>query len=261
MKFLAKDRIKSNKNLFKTWLIYAVFYFFIILGVNILADKITANYENSQFGWLTCNFIIPLVTVTIIDLISAPLLTGYLRFILNAVTNKNTSISDIIIFYKTPNLYFKSVVINLCIDLVRELYTCIFNYLRNAYLVFTLSSLSPLIILAIACILLSILLFVSNYILALNPKESIFYIIKKSILIMFKNILGYIKLQLSFLGWWLLTLLIYISVSMIIPNQSSVLIKLISDISGVFMFGVGFYFYPYYNTSLAIYAKQLLESE
>jgi phage shock protein PspC (stress-responsive transcriptional regulator) len=78
---------------------------------------------------------------------------------------------------------------------------------------------------------------------------------------MFKNILGYIKLQLSFLGWWLLTLLIYISVSMIIPNQSSVLIKLISDISGVFMFGVGFYFYPYYNTSLAIYAKQLLESE
>ena len=116
----------------------------------------------------------------------------------------------------------------------------------------------PLLLIIITIILYSFL-FIANYIYVSSPALSIIEIFKKSFVIMSRNILNYYLFLLSFISWWVLNLIIFEIVIIAFGiSQGTYIFFIISGIFGNFMFGIGFYFLPYYNLSLAIFANNLI---
>ena len=259
-KALSKEIIKKNKILFKFWLILATSTFIITLIVNIIDKFIVSNNPDNFINSIAYLYYLkPVIKGLITSLFVTPFLIGYIHSMIRIINKKNVVFSDVYRFYKTPHLYLKTMVINIIIITISNLMTATVNYLSKIILGVNVTYIIFPLLLIIITIILYSFLFIANYIYVSSPALSIIEIFKKSFVIMSRNILNYYLFLLSFISWWVLNLIIFeIVIIAFRISQGTYIFFIISGIFGNFMFGIGFYFLPYYNLSLAIFANNLI---
>ena len=115
--------------------------------------------------------------------------------------------------------------------------------------------------LTILSLAISMILNFTVIIYVLFPNDSIWSSMKKSVDLIVKNIVSCIAFDLSFILWFIIPLILMIAGYFLIFNcakQLTLGMEVFYTISFPIMFGLGFYFYPFYNISKFSFCKALL---
>lgn len=252
-KLHSKKIIKNGGKKFTliTLINFIVFYFFISLPIFI-------NYINSMnkgraivlsFDITSVGFFAQFL-ISFLGMVSFAIGTIYLFTIVlqQEKSKKSTDISfDKAFWCKTVIIITIFFALRLPFDIISKLSS---NYIR----------LIALSVMSIIDIVFAFTLCVS----VLNSKSAILDIIKKTLKTFFKYILGYFGFELSFILWYIIPFILMIIIagfSLIMKYQSVFVVQMSFYLFSPLMYGIGIYFFPYYNISKLLFVKQLLDNK
>jgi hypothetical protein len=214
-----------------------------------------------QTGVISKNYLNGYILAIIKGIILAPLICGYINIINLVINQSKVELRYIFKYFTKPQIYFKIVTINCVIMIVNATLNNITDYLKSFIVI---DSLKKVVVILLVCIVLivHILLFATNYIIVMVPNMSLYKVFKSSINLMLKNFMAFILLQISFLGWELLGLIIYLLVTIVFGIQyDSINSFIIIGLYESFFFGIGVYFYPYYDTTMVKFASKIINDK
>lgn len=273
LKFSAREIIKKDKKgYFCITLVYLLLTFIFFLLPYVLPKLPFAFFNQSIFA-PNQGLIFKILDYSSglpIMLISVLMITKLLSYKFNE--NFYSKKSGIII-YKS-DFWRKTVFLALFVFLCEIPFTIPVKYITNYLIENNISILTNYslyntlniirVILNLLNLIIRTLLTFLIYLNILFPTESIFALIKKSIILVWENIIKVLVFDLAFLNWYIIPLILF-GISMFAINSvtKTYTQTLLSQINvflfSPFMYGLGFILFSYINITTLLFCKKLIK--
>ena len=220
--------------------------------------------SNMHFDFLTNRLSSSFISSLIKCELLSPLILGQIEIIYHIADQKPTSFLMLFKWYTNPYLMKKALEINIIPALFNGIYALFYSDIRVNFYLWRSPGLSGMVIFVLAILfILSLFVyawfFVANCLLADNFDYSFLNVIGRSFCLIRYKIIKYYLFVVSFFAWWIPPTATCVFYDVFIHRFDDSLLSgmVLNVFFAYFMFGVAFYFYPYYHISLALYARKI----